>query len=219
MSAKTVLAINGSPRRKANTAELLQHALRGAADAGAATEMIHLYTLNFKGCTSCFVCKRKDKEHGVCAMKDDLSPVLERVKQVDAVIFGAPIYFMNLSSGMLACLERLFFSNYLYSREIPTVFPKILPSAYIYTMNATEEQARQFQLSERLHFLEMAAGQFFGMPPRTLWAYDTYQFKDYSQYESSIFSETAKAAWRKEQWPRQCAEAYSLGSALVGGQG
>lgn len=32
--------------------------------------------------------------------------------------------------------------------------------------------------------------------PRRLFAYDTYQFKDYAKYESSIFSEPHKAAWR-----------------------
>lgn len=215
MSSKTVLAINGSPRRKGNTAELLNHALRGAADAGAAVEIVHLYALNFKGCISCFSCKRKDKEHGICAMKDELSPVLERVKDVDAVLLGSPIYFMNITSGLTACIERLFFSNYLYSTEIPTVFPKKLPSAYIYTMNMTEEHVRQYQMKERLHNLELCATQFFRVPPRTLWAYNTYQFKDYSQYESSIFSEPAKAAWREKHWPEQCQEAYDIGKSLA----
>ena len=215
MATKTVLAINGSPRRKGNTAELLGHALRGAADAGADTETVHLYSLNFKGCISCFACKRKDREHGICAMKDDLSPVLERIKQADAVLFGSPIYFMNITSGLTACLERLFFSNYLYSNEIPTVFPKKLPSAYIYTMNMTEAHVRQYQMKERLRILETSAAQHFRVPARTLWAYDTYQFKDYSLYESSIFSEPAKAAWRKEHWPAQCEEAYGIGKALA----
>ena len=32
---KKIIAINGSPRRNGNTAELLQHALRGAEEAGA----------------------------------------------------------------------------------------------------------------------------------------------------------------------------------------
>ena len=213
--AKTVLALNGSPRRKGNTAELLGHALRGAADAGASTEIVHLYSLTYKGCISCFSCKRKDREHGKCAMKDDLSPVLERIKDVDAVLFGSPIYFMNITSGMFACLERLFFSNYLYSTEIPTVFPKKLPSAYIYTMNMTEAHVRQFQVKEKLHIMESTTEQHFRVPPLTLWAYDTYQFKDYSLYESSIFSEPAKAAWRREQWPKQCQEAYDIGRALV----
>lgn len=215
MSAKTVLAINGSPRRKANTAELLGHALRGAADAGATTDIVHLYSLNFKGCISCFACKRKDREHGICAMKDDLSPVLERIKQVDAVIFGSPIYFMNITSGLTACIERLFFSNYLYSNEIPTVFPKKMPSAYIYTMNMTEEHVRQFRMEERLHIMERIATQHFRIAPLMLWAHNTYQFKDYSLYESSIFSEPEKAAWRREHWPRQCEEAYRIGKALA----
>ncbi|MDQ0205205.1 flavodoxin family protein [Pectinatus haikarae] len=55
-----VLALNGSPRKKWNTAVLLQRALDGAASVGAQTELIHLYDLKYRGCTSCFACKRKD---------------------------------------------------------------------------------------------------------------------------------------------------------------
>lgn len=51
--------INGSPRRNKNTAQMLESAMRGAQEAGAEVEMIHLYSLNFKGCMSCFLCKRK----------------------------------------------------------------------------------------------------------------------------------------------------------------
>ena len=70
-----VLAINGSPRKNWNTATLLNKALEGAAAQGAQTELIHLYDLNFKGCISCFACKRKDgKSYGKCAYHDDLSP-------------------------------------------------------------------------------------------------------------------------------------------------
>ena len=49
-----VLAINGSPRKNWYTATLLEQALAGAAETGAETELVHLYDLNFKGCTSCF---------------------------------------------------------------------------------------------------------------------------------------------------------------------
>lgn len=73
-----VYAINGSPRKSWNTAMLLENALKGAAAQGAETELIHLYDLNFKGCTSCFGCKLKGgKSYGKCAMRDDLTPVLE----------------------------------------------------------------------------------------------------------------------------------------------
>ena len=48
-----LIAINGSPRKNKNTATLIKHALDGATSAGAETELIHLYDLNFKGCISC----------------------------------------------------------------------------------------------------------------------------------------------------------------------
>jgi multimeric flavodoxin WrbA len=215
MSQKTVLAVNGSPRRKGNTAELLHRILEGAQAAGAATELVNLYDLDFKGCISCFSCKRKDRPHGVCAMKDGLSPVLERIREVDAVAFGSPVYFMNVASGFFAFCERLFFSNYLYSAEIPTVFPKKMPSAFVCTMNMTEAQYAQFSMDTRIGFLEMAMTQHFRVPPRRLFAFDTYQFKDYAKYESSIFSEPHKAAWRSENWPVLLEQAFALGQELV----
>ncbi len=211
---KKVIAINASPRRHGNTAELLRQALRGAEESGAETEMVHLYSLNFKGCISCFYCKLKDKEHGVCAVRDDLSPVIERIKEADALILGSPIYFMNLSSGALAFIERLFFSNYIYSEEIPTVFPKPLKSAFIYTMNMTEADVEQYGLRGRLGIYESFAGKILRAEPKVLYAYNTYQFSDYSRYESSIFDAAEKAEYRKEVFPKQCEEACGIGRSL-----
>ena len=212
---KKVIAINGSPRRNGNTAELLQQALKGAQESGAETELINLYSLNFKGCISCFYCKRKDKAHGTCAMKDDLTPVIERVKEADALIMGVPVYFMNLSSGMSAFIERLLFSNYIYSNEIPTVFPKSLPNAFIYTMNMTEEHVRQFGIREKFAVHEGFAGKILRAETKTLYAYNTTQFSDYDKYESSIFDPQAKAAYREEMFPKQCAAAYELGKSIL----
>ena len=67
-----VMAFNGSPRKKNwNTVTLLNNALEGAASAGADTELIHLYDLNFSGCISCFSCKKiSRKKDGVCAVQD-----------------------------------------------------------------------------------------------------------------------------------------------------
>lgn len=212
---KKLIAINGSPRKNWNTAELLKQAMQGAQDAGAETELVNLYSLNFKGCTSCFACKLKSRPHGSCAMKDDLSPVLERVKEADAVVFGSPIYFMNLSAGMIAFIERLFFSNYIYSDEIPTVFPKKLPAAFIYTMNMTEKHFEQFGMKERLGMYELFTRRILGVTPKILRAYNTVQFKDYSRYESSIFDPDEKFAYREKHFAEDCAAAYEIGRALI----
>lgn len=210
-----IILINGSPRKNWNTAELLKNAMQGAQDAGAEAEIVNLYSLNFKGCTSCFYCKLKSKEHGTCAMKDDLTPILEKVKNADAIIFGTPIYFMNLSAGMVAFIERLFFSNYIYSAEIPTVFPKKLPSAFFYTMNMTEKHFEQFKMSEKLGIYEMFTENIFQVKPKILYAFNTVQFKDYSKYESSIFNAEEKFAYKEKVFENLCKQAYQIGRDLV----
>ena len=120
-----VIAINGSPRKTWNTATLLEHALKGAASAGAATELVHLYDLDFKGCTSCFSCKLKGgKSYGNCAMQDGLTPVLEKIRDADALIMGSPIYVGTPTGEMRSFLERLVFPYLVYDQKRSTLFPK-----------------------------------------------------------------------------------------------
>lgn len=72
-------AINGSPRKKGNTAEVLKKALEGVHSLlpAAGTELVHLYDLDFTGCRSCFACKRKGgASYGRCAVRDGLPPLL-----------------------------------------------------------------------------------------------------------------------------------------------
>ncbi len=210
-----VIAINGSPRKSWNTATLLKHTLEGAASQGAETEVINLYELDFKGCTSCFACKRKDGEHGKCAMRDDLSPVLIKLRDADAIIFGSPIYYSNITSGILGLLERLLFSNSIYSTQTPTVFPKKIPSAFLYTMNVTEEHAVSVGYLDKMVYHEKALERMLGKPVEAFYCFNTYQFSDYDKYESSMFSESAKAKYKKEQFPIDCHNAFELGVRLV----
>lgn len=77
-----------------NTAELLQSAMRGSEFAGAETELIHLYDLDYRGCISCFACKLKNaKTNGLCAMKDDLRSVLEKALATNVIVIGSPVYY------------------------------------------------------------------------------------------------------------------------------
>jgi multimeric flavodoxin WrbA len=209
-----IFAINGSPRKNWNTDILLRKVLEGAAGQNADTELIELYDLEFKGCTSCFFCKRKDREHGTCGMKDDLTPILDRLKTADAVVLGSPIYFMNITSAMTAFLERFLFSNIIYSLEIPTVYPRKIPSGFVYTMNVTENQADEFGVKINLKAIQNAMTRILGMTPELLFSYNTYQFTDYSKYESSMFSEEEKAKHRAKQFPIDCEHAFNMGKKL-----
>src|SRR5690606_17818794 len=96
-----IIGINGSPRKNCNTAALIGKALEGAQSRGVETELIHLYDLDYKGCKSCFACKLKDgKSYGTCAARDDLTPVLKKIEETDAIILGSPIYLGTATGEM-----------------------------------------------------------------------------------------------------------------------
>jgi multimeric flavodoxin WrbA len=135
-----VIAINGSPRKRFNTATLLEKAICGAASAGAITEIIHLYDLQYSGCTSCFSCKQKQNAGlGKCAFQDGLSPVLEKIMTCDVLLLGSPIYFSDVTGMMRSFMERLLFMNMTYDDPLRPAPGKHISSAFIYTMNLPKE--------------------------------------------------------------------------------
>jgi|SRR5271157_2491407 len=212
-----VLAINGSPRKTWNTATLLNKALEGAASQGAETELIHLYDLDFKGCTSCFACKLKGgKSYGKCAYKDELSPVLDKIEDIDALILGSPIYLQAATGEMRSFLERLVFPYLVYAENYPTLFKKKIMTGLIYTMNVNESQMEALGYLHHLKGTEMYMKRIFGHS-ESLYVNDTYQFKDYSKYVCTTFSQEKKAKRRKDVFPLDCEKAFEMGAKFANG--
>ena len=210
-----VIAVNGSPRKKWNTATLLEKALEGAVSEGAETEIIHLYDLNFKGCTSCFACKLKDgKSYGKCAMNDELTPVLEKLKNADGVILGSPIYIGNSTGEMRSFMERYIFPYLVYSATPESLYPKNTPVGYIYTMVLKEEHFELFGFRKTIELNETVTARIFGYS-ESLYSTDTYQFDDYSKYVANRFDPEEKAKRRAEVFPLDCERAYEMGIRFV----
>ena len=105
---KTIV-INAGPKRKDVNAQLAQSALKGAESVGADVEYVDLYKLDLSGCRACMICKR-DEDVCKCFWKDELSPLIERIFDSDALLIVVPIFFSNPSSHYIAFLERLIFS-------------------------------------------------------------------------------------------------------------
>ena len=206
-----LIAINGSPRKDKNTATLLNRALEGAASQGAETELINLYDHNYKGCISCFACKMKNgKSYGKCAVKDDLTPILEKVANADAIILGSPIYFGAVTGEMRSFIERFMFPYLVYDTSYSSIFGKKIPTGFIYTMNVTKEKMKDVGYEQGLSFVENAMERLFGSF-ESLFVNDTYQFNDYSKYVVTCFDEKKKAQVRKEQFPKECINAFNMG--------
>ena len=210
-----IFAVNGSPRKKGNTATVLEHFLEGARSAGADTELIHLYDLQASGCRSCFACKlRGGASYGHCALKDDLSPVLAALEKADGLALGSPVYFGNVTGAMRSFQERLCFPYLVYDRRRSTIAPRRLAMACIYTMNVDAETMRQHGYPETLAVMDGYLGRIFSTPS-VLYVTDTWQFDDYARYVADRFSEADKRRRREEQFPQECRQAFVMGQEMV----
>ena len=211
-----VIAFNGSPRKKWNTATLLEKALEGASSQGAETELIHLYDLNYKGCISCFSCKMKNgRSYGKCAVKDDLTPIFQKVLDTQALIFGSPIYLGTATGQMRSFMERLVFPFLPYTDPPGSIFPRKIKTGFIYTLGATEEMSKERGFDHHIAINGMILERIFG-GCESLCSYDTYQFEDYSKVFAPRFDPEKKAQRRKEVFPMDCAKAFEMGARLAG---
>ena len=212
--------INGSPRKKYNTAQLLESAGKGIHDElkkhfddeEINIHHIHLYDLNFKGCKSCFHCKRiGGKYYAQCPIKDDLRDLLPKIQDADGIIFGSPIYFGEITGELRSFLERFLFSVLVYGGESNA--PKRMPIGMIYTMNVTDEVFKQIY-GNKFDILENSMGHLYSKP-YSLKVYDTFQFSDYSKYENYAFDPELKAKRKEEHFPIDLKDAYDLGARIA----
>ena len=215
-----MILLNASPRKNKNTAQMLESVMKGAQDAGAVCELIHLVNMNFKGCMSCFACKRKGNTcNGLCAYKDELRPVLERILQADAFVMGSPIYWSYPTGMFRNVIERLLFPilRYDFDKEtggIGKYLTKRMPTALIYTMNNTPERYDLVNYGTILAPDQQYMQMMFGSC-EVLNAYNTWQFPDYSKYDSSAVDIAEKQWYRDNQWPKDLLAAYELGKRMV----
>ena len=206
-----VVAINGSPRKKWNTAQMLESALSGCGDAGAETKLYHLIDLKFKGCTSCFACKRLGgPSYGKCAMRDSLTQVLDAVWDADALIIGSPVYSGDVTAELRAFLERLWFSVLMYNKEHMIRAPKRMPVKIILTTNAPE-----FAFHKSLNESLINTMTGFVGPAELIEANATLQFDDYSKYDAGMIDEAERIKRHKEVFPLDLKKAYEMGRRAI----
>ena len=100
-----ILGINTSPRSGSNVKIALETALEAAAAKGAETELISTNTLSISACQGDNYCKG---HAGKCAIDDDMSEVYDKILEADAIIFGSPIYFIDVTAQAKLVIDRLY---------------------------------------------------------------------------------------------------------------
>jgi multimeric flavodoxin WrbA len=99
------LAVNGSPRKGGNTEMLLNAVLAPLSAAGWETELVRVGGKTIAGCKACYRCwENKDLQ---CAYKKDIfNDIMAKVVVADALIYGSPTYFTDVSAEMKAFIDR-----------------------------------------------------------------------------------------------------------------
>lgn len=210
---------NASPRKKFNTAQMLESAMKGATDAGAECELVHLFDYQYTGCRSCFACKIKNsKTNGVCAIRDSIRPLLEQAKEADVLVFGSPVYYGYPTGQLRSFVERLLFplDTYLVDEKGQRVKfeHKPIQTGLICTMNCPEWMMEQVKYPTLLGFTGTEIGRLCGYN-ELLYSCYTYQFTDYSRYDCNMFPLDTKEEQRKKQFPIDLQKAYDMGKNLV----
>ncbi len=90
-----VLAINGSPRKGKNTAQMLSLVLQEAERFGAQTELIEISDYKIEYCQGCNKCLRQD----ACSISDDDGVVLlEKCATLTGFCLDPP-FTLGISQG------------------------------------------------------------------------------------------------------------------------
>jgi multimeric flavodoxin WrbA len=97
-----IIAIYGSPRRNGNTATLLDHAVRGAEDAGSQVEKIVLRDCKMSPCLEIYGCKKT----GRCVIKDDFQDVMDKLISCKGIMLASPIFFYSVSAHTKILMDR-----------------------------------------------------------------------------------------------------------------
>ncbi len=102
-----VLLLNGSPHSDGCTARALLEVETTLKQEGIETETVFVGGENVRGCLACGYCKRKGK----CVISDIVNDLAVKFGEADGLIVGTPVYYAGSNGGVLALLDRLFYST------------------------------------------------------------------------------------------------------------
>ena len=97
-----ILILSGSPRKGGNT-ELLAEAFAKGAAAHHHVEIVSVRDVKVNPCLGCNACF---KTNGICAQKDDIAMIYEKMNKADVLVIASPVYFYGISAQLKTIIDR-----------------------------------------------------------------------------------------------------------------
>ena len=70
---------------------------------GNEVEKIRVAEKKIGFCSACYYCR---KSEGVCAKKDDMADILQKMIDADVIVLASPVYFYSIDAQMKALIDR-----------------------------------------------------------------------------------------------------------------
>jgi multimeric flavodoxin WrbA len=103
VSMGKVFLVSASPRKKGNTAQLIEECARVIGDNGVEAETFSLAGMEIRSCLACGKCAKI----GECKQDDGINDIIARVKEARGFIVGTPVYFGTARGDLMSALQRI----------------------------------------------------------------------------------------------------------------
>ncbi len=132
-----IATIQGSPRKRGNTATLLSLFERSVAPHHQ-IDRIDVVDYNVNGCLGCNNCQGVYDQCG-CAQSDDAEGLLERLMAADLIVYASPVYCWGFTAQLKALIDRHYCLVKWENGEIAQALLKGKQAALLLTCGGGEE--------------------------------------------------------------------------------
>lgn len=105
-----ILVLNGSPRPKGNTKQMVEAFREGAITSGHHVDVVDVCRKKIGGCLACEYCHTKGK--GNCVQTDDMQEIYALLKEADMLVIASPIYYHGISGQLKCAIDRFYSAAY-----------------------------------------------------------------------------------------------------------
>lgn len=95
-----------SPRKKGNTAALMEAFTHKFRFEGQEVTVFVLYEMDIVGCRACLACQDVFDAFA-CPIQDDMQEIFDSIRMSDLILLASPIYSWYVTAPLKAALDRL----------------------------------------------------------------------------------------------------------------
>lgn len=105
-----ILVLNGSPRPRGNTVQMIAAFREGAESVGNHVDVVDVCQKKIGGCLACEYCHTREK--GVCIQKDDMREIYALLQEAEILVIASPIYYHGISGQLKCVIDRFYAAAY-----------------------------------------------------------------------------------------------------------